>query len=228
MGPAAALLGACRRAPRSLPCGGACGRGLASVTRWHYIQEDVDGGCAQRVVWRGSGEHTSGSPCPGPRQARFRSARRIPWGLSRREPACNAGGAGSIPGLGRHPGEGNGNLPQCSCREIPWTEEPGGLQSMGSQRGGHNRASERHRHPADSAQPRPPWPGPRRREDARSWGPLAAWYRGDARCQQMRGRAGPRLSGRCRWCAFWVNIVMPPLAETSGDDALPLPLTLAV
>ena len=22
--------------------------------------------------------------------------------------------------------------------EIPWTEEPGGLQSMGSQRGGHN------------------------------------------------------------------------------------------
>ena len=25
--------------------------------------------------------------------------------------------------------------------EIPWTEEPGGLQSMGSQRAGHDRVS---------------------------------------------------------------------------------------
>ena len=25
-----------------------------------------------------------------------------------------------------------------SCREIPWTEEPGGLQSMGSQRVGQD------------------------------------------------------------------------------------------
>ena len=34
---------------------------------------------------------------------------------------------GSIPGLGRSPGEGNGNPPQYACWEIPWTEEPGGL-----------------------------------------------------------------------------------------------------
>ena len=27
---------------------------------------------------------------------------------------------------------------QCSCLEIPWTEEPGKLQSMGSLRVGHN------------------------------------------------------------------------------------------
>ena len=26
--------------------------------------------------------------------------------------------------------------------EIPWTEEPGGLQSMGSQKGGHNLATQ--------------------------------------------------------------------------------------
>ena len=26
---------------------------------------------------------------------------------------------GSIPGLGRSPGEGNGNPPQCSCLENP-------------------------------------------------------------------------------------------------------------
>ena len=85
---------------------------------------------------------------------------------------------GSIPGLGRSPGEGNGNLHQDSCLgnpmdsgawlstvqetrvralgwedplekemeihsstlawKIPWTEEPGRLQSMGSQRIGHD------------------------------------------------------------------------------------------
>ena len=38
---------------------------------------------------------------------------------------------GSIPGSGRSPGEGNGNPLQYSCPgEIPWREEPGGLQSV--------------------------------------------------------------------------------------------------
>ena len=32
---------------------------------------------------------------------------------------CNAGDAGSIPGLGRSPGEGNGNPLQYSCLENP-------------------------------------------------------------------------------------------------------------
>ena len=41
---------------------------------------------------------------------------------------------GSIPGLGRSPGEGQGSPLQYPCLEIPWTEEPGGLLSMGSQR----------------------------------------------------------------------------------------------
>ena len=35
-------------------------------------------------------------------------------------------------------GEGNGTPLQYSCLESPWTEEPGGLQSMGSLRVGHN------------------------------------------------------------------------------------------
>ena len=52
--------------------------------------------------------------------------------------ALDAGDAGSIPGLGRSPGEGNGNPLQYSCRKIPWMEEPGGLQSMGSQRVRHD------------------------------------------------------------------------------------------
>ena len=33
--------------------------------------------------------------------------------------ACNAGDPGSIPGLGRTPGEGNGNPLQYSCLENP-------------------------------------------------------------------------------------------------------------
>ena len=45
---------------------------------------------------------------------------------------------GSIPGSGRPPGGGRGNLRQCSCLGIPWTEEPGGLWSIGLQRVGHD------------------------------------------------------------------------------------------
>ena len=40
-------------------------------------------------------------------------------------------------GLERSPGEGNGNPLQYSSWEIPWTEEPGGLQSRGLQRVEH-------------------------------------------------------------------------------------------
>ena len=45
----------------------------------------------------------------------------------------NAGDAGSIPQLGRSPEEGNDSPLQYSCLGILWTEEPGGLQSKGSQ-----------------------------------------------------------------------------------------------
>ena len=43
----------------------------------------------------------------------------------------NAGDTGLVPGLGRSPAEGNGS--SILAWEIPWIEEPGGLQSMGSQ-----------------------------------------------------------------------------------------------
>ena len=51
------------------------------------------------------------------------------------ESAYNVGDPGSIPGWGRSPGEGNGNtLSRMFGKfwKIPWTEEPGRLQSMGS------------------------------------------------------------------------------------------------
>ena len=44
--------------------------------------------------------------------------------------ACN--------GSGICPGEGNGNPSSILAWRIPWTEEPGGLQSMESQRVRHN------------------------------------------------------------------------------------------
>ena len=50
-----------------------------------------------------------------------------------KEYTCNAGDLGLIPELGRSPEEGNGNPLKYLAWRIPWTEEPGGLQSMGSQ-----------------------------------------------------------------------------------------------
>ena len=46
--------------------------------------------------------------------------------------ACSAGDMGSVPGFGRSPGKGNGNPLQYSFLENSIAEEPGGLQSTGS------------------------------------------------------------------------------------------------
>ena len=43
----------------------------------------------------------------------------FPGGLDGKESACNVGDLGSIPGLGRSPGEGHGNPFQYSCLENP-------------------------------------------------------------------------------------------------------------
>ena len=51
---------------------------------------------------------------------------RFPQWLSDKEFTCNAGAAGnagSIPGSGRNPGEGNGNPLQYSCLENPKDRE---------------------------------------------------------------------------------------------------------
>jgi len=47
---------------------------------------------------------------------------------------ANARGMGSIPGLGTSPGEGMATHSCILSWEIPWAEEPGGLQSMGLQK----------------------------------------------------------------------------------------------
>ena len=64
----------------------------------------------------------------------------FPGGSNGKESACNVGDLGSVPGLG-------GKIswrkawqppPVFLPGESPWTEEPGGLLSMGSQRVRHD------------------------------------------------------------------------------------------
>ena len=47
----------------------------------------------------------------------------VPGGSEVKASASNAGDPGSIPGSGRSPGEGNGNLLQYSCLENPMDGE---------------------------------------------------------------------------------------------------------
>ena len=67
------------------------------------------------------------------------------WGLPHssvsEESVCSVGDLGLIPVSRRSPGEGNGNHCNILAWRTPWTEEPGGLQSMGLQRVRHNLAT---------------------------------------------------------------------------------------
>ena len=72
----------------------------------------------------------------------------LPWWLSGKESACQEGDVGSIPGLGRTPGKGNGNPLQYSCR--------GNLMDRGAWWApwGHKRV--RHNRATKQQQPNPP------------------------------------------------------------------------
>ena len=50
-----------------------------------------------------------------------------------KNPSANAGETGSILGLGRCPEKEMATHSKILAWEIPWTEEPGGLQFTGSQ-----------------------------------------------------------------------------------------------
>ena len=75
---------------------------------------------------------------------RFLSERNYPgfWvnqcGSDSKEFSCSVGGPGLIPALGRSLEKGMETHSSILAWRIPWTEEPGGLQSMESQRVGHN------------------------------------------------------------------------------------------
>ena len=57
----------------------------------------------------------------------------FPGGSADKESTCNEGDLGSIPGLGRSPGEGNATHSSILAWRIPWT-----VQSMELQRVGHD------------------------------------------------------------------------------------------
>ena len=65
----------------------------------------------------------------------------LPWWLSGKESACNAGAAGVsglIPESGTSPGEGMATHSSVLAWGIPGMGEPGGLPSMGSHRIRHD------------------------------------------------------------------------------------------
>ena len=75
--------------------------------------------------------------CPG--QQRGQESQGVfPDGSDSKESACNSGELGLIPGLGRFPGEGMIIHSSIPAWIIPWTEEPGRLQSIKLQRIGHD------------------------------------------------------------------------------------------
>ena len=78
------------------------------------------------------------------RKDKLQKVEGFPGGSDSKESACSAGDLSSIPGSGRSPGEGHGN-PSTVTWRIPWTEEPGELQSTGSQKS-RTRLSNKHFH----------------------------------------------------------------------------------
>ena len=62
----------------------------------------------------------------------------FPCGSVGKESACSTGDLGSIPGLEDPLEKEMATHSSILAGRIPWTEEPGGLESMGSQRVGHD------------------------------------------------------------------------------------------
>ena len=69
-----------------------------------------------------------------PNQVKSVTRRGFPGGSLAKESICNAGDAGSSLGWENPPGQKMANRSSTIALEIPWKEEPGGLQSMRSQK----------------------------------------------------------------------------------------------
>ena len=63
------------------------------------------------------------------------------WGLGGKESICQAGDTGSIPVIKDPLEKGMATHSSILAWEIPWTEEPAGIQSTGSQRVRHDLAT---------------------------------------------------------------------------------------
>ena len=86
--------------------------------RWERLQkEQVIGEGEVQMFAFGESKYTSG----------------FSGGSVGKESACNAGDPSLIPGSGRSAGKEMATHSRILTWEIPWTEEPGRLQSMGLQ-----------------------------------------------------------------------------------------------
>ena len=131
--------------PRSLGLGPlALGPDCSSYKEWtEYLEASPWVFLAWPLISIKAAGHQSTQALTSPPQPSL--AALLPQWPSSKESACHAGDTvdvGSIPGLGRSPGGGNGNQSSILAWRIPWTEEPGGLQSMESQRVRHDWATE--------------------------------------------------------------------------------------
>ena len=68
----------------------------------------------------------------------------FPGGSEGKASACNGGDLGSIPGSEDPLEKEMAAHSSILAWRIPWTEKPGGLQSTGQQRVGHDRATSLH------------------------------------------------------------------------------------
>ena len=95
------------------------------VTHYSHSRTQADiVGDTSNVGFNDWGKENSGKSC---------LALKCSGGSDDKESSCNAGDLGSIPGSGKSSGEWNGNHSSIRAWRIPWTEEPDGLQSVGSQ-----------------------------------------------------------------------------------------------
>ena len=77
----------------------------------------------EEIATQGWKKHKLESRLPG--EISVTSNMDFPGGSHSKASVYNAGDLGSSPGLGRFPGEGNGNPTSTVAWKIPWTEEPG-------------------------------------------------------------------------------------------------------
>ena len=93
------------------------GEGNGNPLQYYCLQNPVDKGAWWAVVHRVAQSQT-----------------RMKWLSSSSSMVYYMGFTGGNPWFGKIPGEGNRYPLKYSCREIPWTEEPGGLQLIGLHR----------------------------------------------------------------------------------------------
>ena len=94
--------------------------GHGNPLQYSYLENPMDRGAWQSIACRVAKSRTRLNNWTELRDAIFSAEPEdlgFPGGSDGKESTCNAGALGSIPGLGKSPGEGHGNLLQYSCLE---------------------------------------------------------------------------------------------------------------